>query len=435
MHLTHPPLRAEGARLSEARLRRALDRYGKLRPHLEQDVPLARVAAQAGMPLRTAQRWVSRYRRFGLAGLSRAARADRGKRRRLSDELRGLVEALALRKPPLTPGVIYREVCRIARSEGREPPGYHTIYNVIRALSKAPASLVADREKVYCGAHDVVQHREAERPNQIWHAGHTQVDLWARRDDGKPARPWLTVIIDDYSRTVAGFFFSFDRPSALHTSLALRQAIWRKPDGHWIIFGIPEILYTNNVRDFTSASLERVAADLNIRLMFSVPGYPRGRSRIKRFLETVNRTFLAGLPGSIVPGADPGEPSLTLSELDRRLREFLREYHACPHTETKIPPQARWQHGGFAPRRAESLDQLDLLLLTVAKGRKIQPDGIRFQGTRYIDPVLAAYIGETVLLRYDPRDLGEVRLFHREKLLCRAVRSKLACQTIASGNT
>jgi putative transposase len=65
---------------------------------------------------------------------------------------------------------------------------------------------------------------------------------------------------------------------------------------------------------------------------------------------------------------------------------------------------------------AESLEQLDLLLPTVAKARTIPPDGIRFRGMRYIDPMLAAYVGETVLLRYDPRDVGEVWLFHQETL-------------------
>ncbi len=95
------------------------------------------------MPLRTAQRWVSRYRRFGLAGLSRAARADQGKRRRLSDELRRLAEGLALQMPPLGPGAIYREVGRLAQAEGQEPPSYYTIYNVInvtRALPEVPTT-------------------------------------------------------------------------------------------------------------------------------------------------------------------------------------------------------------------------------------------------------------------------------------------------------
>ena len=75
-------------------------------------------------------------------------------------------------------------------------------------------------------------------------------------------QPWLTVIIDDYSRAIAGFFFSFESPSALQTALVLRQAIRRKSDVHWIISGIPEILYTDDASDFTSAHLEQVAADI-----------------------------------------------------------------------------------------------------------------------------------------------------------------------------
>jgi putative transposase len=80
---------------------------------------------------------------------------------------------------------------------------------------------------------------------------------------------------------------------------------------------------------------------------------------------------------------------------------------------------------------AESLEQLDLLLLTVAKARKIHSDGVRFHGMRYIDPVLAAYVGETVVLRYDPSDIAEVRLFHQGKFLCRAICPELAGQIVA----
>lgn len=198
-----------------------------------------------------------------------------------------------------------------------------------------------------------------------------------------------------------------------------------------MIFGIPDVLYTDNGSDFTSTHLEQVAADIKIRLIFSTPGHPRGRGRVERFFSTVNQMFLCTLPGYIDAGAIRGQPALTLSDLDRQFRDFLREYHSRPHGETKLPPQDRWRQGGFLPRTPDSLEQLDLLLLTIAKTRIVQPDGIRFQGMRYIDPTLAAYIGETVLLRYDPRDMAEVRLFHKGKFLCRAICPELAGQTVA----
>jgi putative transposase len=96
-----------------------------------------------------------------------------------------------------------------------------------------------------------------------------------------------------------------------------------------------------------------------------------------------------------------------------------------------MPPQERWEAGGFLPQLAESLEQLDLLLLTVAKLRTVQQDGIHFQGLRYLDLTLSAYIGEPVVIRYDPADLAEIRVYHQNRFLCRAVCQELAGQTIS----
>src|SRR5512147_735491 len=79
----------------------------------------------------------------------------------------------------------------------------------------------------------------------------------------------------------------------------------------------------------------------------------------------------------------------------------------------------------------ESLEQLDLLLLTVVKPRKIQQDGICFEGFRYIDPLLAAYVGESVTIRYDPRDIAEIRVYYQDAFLCRAVCQELAGETVS----
>jgi putative transposase len=96
-----------------------------------------------------------------------------------------------------------------------------------------------------------------------------------------------------------------------------------------------------------------------------------------------------------------------------------------------MPPQARWAAGGFLPRLPESLEQLDLLLLTVAKSRKVRQDGIHFQGLCYLDMTLAAYVGEHVIIRYDPRDRAEICVFHNHRFLCRAICAELAGETIA----
>ena len=99
--------------------------------------------------------------------------------------------------------------------------------------------------------------------------------------------------------------------------------------------------------------------------------------------------------------------------------------------ETKEPPIDRWSSKGFLPQLPESLEKLDLLLLAVAKPRKVHQDGIYFQNLRYIDPVLAAYVGESIVIRYDPRDVAEIRVFYQNKFLCRAICQELAGEVIS----
>ena len=70
-----PPESAAGSlssRTDEARSR-ALARFQIIRPFLEDGVPLAQLAREQDIVLRTARRWVDRYRREGLTGLARKA--------------------------------------------------------------------------------------------------------------------------------------------------------------------------------------------------------------------------------------------------------------------------------------------------------------------------------------------------------------------------
>jgi putative transposase len=422
-----PPLVA----LTEEERAEAVARYRLLQPHLEGGVSLAPLAKAQAIPLRTAQRWVTRYRQDGLAGLVRRARVDRGKSRRFPPTLTQLIEALALRTPPPTAAFVHRQVAAIAAQQGWKVPSYRSVYDVMKRLDPALVTLAHAGSKAYRTAFDLLYRREAGHPNEIWQADHSLLDLWLLNEQGQPARPWLTVIMDDYSRAIAGFGVSFQAPSAIQTALVLRQAIWRKLMPQWQICGIPATFYTDHGSDFTSHHLEQVSADLHMALVFSEAGMPRGRGRIERFFRTINQMLLCGLPGYTPAGPPAGKTLLTLSAFETRLQQFiLEQYHQRPHSETGIPPHERWAAGGFLPRLPESLEQLDLLLLTVAKSRKVRQDGIHFQGLCYLDPTLAAYVGEPVIIRYDPRDMAEIRVFHQHRFLCRAICSELAGETI-----
>jgi hypothetical protein len=88
-----------------------MSRFRLIQPHLEKNRPLQLVAADGKLPFRTAQRWVSQYRKFGLIALVRKSRDDRGARRVVSPKIKAAIEALALESPPLP----VRSICRQVR--------------------------------------------------------------------------------------------------------------------------------------------------------------------------------------------------------------------------------------------------------------------------------------------------------------------------------
>jgi putative transposase len=256
------------------------------------------------------------------------------------------------------------------------------------------------------------------------------LDVLLLNEEGKPAKPYLTAIEDDFSRLIVGYRLSFQTATALTTALTLRQAIWRKDDPRWSACGIPSVFYTDHGSDFTSKHMEQVAADIGMELVFSKIAVPRGRGKVERFFRSVDQLFLQDVSGYSPKGYPDAEATLTLPAFEQRFRTWLLEdYHHRVHGETGFIPKDRWEVGGFVPRMPSSLERLDLLLLTVAKTRRVQQDGIHFQNHRYMDITLASFVKEEVLIRFDPADMGGgPRVLPRSVSLpgdlCRTQRSK-----------
>ncbi len=418
--------------MPESERTQPLERFYVIRPFLEDGVPLAQIARERAIPIRTLSRWVKRYRETGLGGLTRQKRADIGERRGMAPDLKPLIEGLTLQKPKRSATAIHRQVARVATEQGWPVPSYSQVYAIIDALDPGLVVLAHEGSKAYREEFDLLYRFEAEAPNHLWQADHTLLPLFLLNERGKPDRPWLSAILDDHSRAIGGYFLGFHAPTALQTALTLHQAIWRKDDPRWHVCGIPRVFYTDHGSDFTSRHMEQVAADLKIELVFSEVGFPRGRGKIERFFQTVEQLLLPDLPGYTPEGQPPAPAVWSLPAFEEVFRTWLLdEYLQREQKEIGATPQARWEASGFLPQMPVSLEQLDLLLLQVAKARRVHQDGIYFEGQRYLDLTLAAYVGEDVTIRYDPRDLAEIRVFYQDTFLCRAICAELAGQTIS----
>lgn len=421
---------ANAATLNEERRQVAMERFGVLRPYLEEEVPLLLAAQNVGVALRTAQRWLARYREHGLAGLARTVRCDAGARRAPA-ELVSLVEGMALKKPRSSAAVIHRRIGKIAAAEGWRVPSYSTIYAILTAIDPAVMTLAHEGAAAFRDRFEMVYRHRASVPNAVWQADHTMLDLLILDQTGRSARPWLTTVIDDHSRALAGVMAFIGAPSILNTSLALRHAIWRKADPAWPVCGIPDVLYVDHGSDFTSNHLDQVAADLRFRIIYSAIARPQGRGKVERLFGTLNSELLPELPGHLINGKPATPPRLSLSDLDQAITKYITgTYNVRIHREIGQTPLDAWRGKGFLPRLPENIEELDLLLILHAKPRTVRRDGIHFQGFRYGHATLAAYVGEAVTIRYDPRDLSEIKIFHHNQFLCRAVSEEHAGEVL-----
>jgi putative transposase len=108
------------AACTEEERQQAMARFAVLRPHLNEDIPLSEAARDAGVPLRSVQRWLARYRVAGLVGLVRATRSDTG-HRKLPAELVAVIEGMALRKPRPSIAAIHRKMTDSIGFSGKIP--------------------------------------------------------------------------------------------------------------------------------------------------------------------------------------------------------------------------------------------------------------------------------------------------------------------------
>ncbi len=135
-------------------------------------------------------------------------------------------------------------------------------------------TLAQDGPAAFRDHFELVHRHRAAAPNAVWQADHTMLDLLILDEGGKPASPWLTTVVDNHSRAIAGYSVFLGAPCVLNTCLALRHAIWRKADPAWPVCGIPDVLYVDHGSDFTSQHLDQVAASLRFRVVHSAIGRP-----------------------------------------------------------------------------------------------------------------------------------------------------------------
>lgn len=401
-------------------------KYALIAPCIEEGRSLIQRALETGCHRSTLSRLIKQFRSGGVASLERKTRSDRGLAK-IDNSVAELIKAHLIALPHQSCSTIQRMVGRICEKQNWPAPTYWVVHRIYKSLPKDLLTLSKDSTE-YKRLYEIIHRFEASCPNEIWQADHNFMDIFVWDKFGNALKPVITVILDDYSRAVTGYYLDFTPPSAQRTALALRQAIWHKNEPKWLACGIPDKLYTDRGSDFVSNRLKQISAELDFELIKGRPYHPQGKGKIERFFETLNQLFLCELPGYAQEGSPPVKPGMNLEQLQKAFHTWLtNEYLQRKNDETGETPLIRWSKQTLVPRMPESLNQLHILLMSIPDFRLVRKDGIHILNNCYFSTELQhGYMREYVLVRYDPSDVSQVYVFHENKFVCIATCAELA---------
>ncbi|WP_165863693.1 Mu transposase C-terminal domain-containing protein [Phorcysia thermohydrogeniphila] len=349
------------------------------------------------------------------------------------------------------------------RELGLTPPHINTFRNRIKELSpfmttqKRKGKVVA--QSLYGAASSSF---EPERPLEVVQIDHTLLDVVVVDELTREpiGRPYLTIALDVYSRTVFGYYLSLDAPSYFSVAQTLFVGITPKDnlleelgvEGKWEVWGIPEKIHVDNAKEFRSTYLEDFCKEYGITIDYRPSKTPHYGGHVERLFRTINEE-IHNLPGTTFSnpvekkGYDPERHAcMTLLELEKWLVEFIvNYYHKRIHSETGTTPEEKYKEGILGNETSkgrglfklitgEEAKKLWFSLLPSAR-RTIQKDGVHLFGLRYYDNVLKPFIrlrkqgekSETYTFKYDPRDMRYVYFQHPQtkeyyKIPCRETR-------------
>jgi putative transposase len=270
------------------------------------------------------------------------------------------------------------------------------------------------------------------------------IHLVSSLDQSPIGRPTIYLVIDVFSRLIAGVSVTLENPSFVSAMLALENATCDKvkfcarhnisiTEFEWPSHHLPETLCADR-GELHSKQAGRVAEELNIHLV-NTPPY---RADLKAFVERMHRSLkdelISQLPGAILKETQRGErdprldAALTLQEFralviqwvlehNRKIVEGMRTTEFILKNRLEARPVVLWEWG--TRYRSGKLRVMDAnvirLHLLPTESASVTPKGIRFRQAFYTcERALTeqwfvrarAGGGWKVDVSFDPRDAG-----------------------------
>jgi putative transposase len=395
-------------------------------------------AGQSDISKRTLSRWVKQFREAelkygcGYVGLlpRTQARGNRtAKAPTAASELLDTFITERFETPTQAPAAsVYRAYQQACSQQGIPPLSRCTFYARLQQrplheqTEKRKGSKAAYRHQPWYWELTYTTPRHGDRPLGIVHIDHTQLDLELRSaTTGRLlGRPWLTLMVDAYSRRILAIYLTFDPPSYRSCMMAIRICVQR--------FGrFPQAIVVDGGKEFHSVYFDTLLARYHCTKKTRPGAKPRFGSVIERLFGTTNTQLIFNLLGNtqvtkqvreITKAVNPKQQALwTLGDLYTYLVEYAYTiYDQNEHPTLSMSPQSAYEQGeinaGERLHRRIAYDE-DFILATHPSPRSgqalIQPGkGIKLNYLYYwSDAFRHPEVERTrVSVRYDPFDVG-----------------------------
>lgn len=414
-------------------LKEANRKYAAILPRLNGDTSVT-----ASVSDRTARFWLSKYRKAeelygnGFVGLLPARHKQGNRTRKLPEDTIKLMDDFIKNKYETIKQQNKSTVFSLLHSECEErgitPPSYRTFctevnkrpkYEQTKKRKGTKASYEKEKFHWYL---ELTTPRHGDRPFEICHMDHTELDIeMTCSQTGKNlGRPWITFMIDAFSRRLLAAYLTFDSPSYRSCMMTLRQCVKRNSR-------LPKTLVVDGGKEFHSVYFDTLLARYGMAKEVRPGAKPRYGSVCERLFGTTNKRFIHNLQGNtqitknvrqVTKQVNPRNHAVwTLAQLNDRLNEWVYEvYDTIDHPALgESPREAFLSSIAKTGKREFTYINHDetfrmLTLPTTKKGtaKVFSGRGVKINSTYYwSEAFLHPEVEETqVPVRYDPFNMG-----------------------------
>ena len=423
---------------SPKELEEANHKFNTILPYLNGKKILPDCRSETGVTSRTIHNWINKFRSaekkysYGFVGLLSENRKKGNRTKRFDDRVYELMtkfikeKYLNLKQSNIQP--VYTEFKQECINRGYDPISYYTFTKFVKEIPKyekdkeRKGRKAAYSEGEFYYELSLTTPRHGDRIFEICHLDHTELDIELRcSQTGKNlGRPWLTLLVDAFSRRILALYVSFDPPSYRSCMMVMRECVKRYSR-------FPSTIVVDGGKDFNSVYFETLLTRNKCTRKVRPGSKPRFGSVVERLFDTTNKGFIHVLTGNtqltknvrqISKDVNPKNLSIwNLEKFVEVLKNWAYEtYDQTEHSSLGISPKEMFENsimtGGARETTRIVYDEVFkmLSLPTTKKGEaKVTPGyGVKINRIYYWNQVFRNGLIENhkVPVRYDPFNMG-----------------------------